>query len=158
MYTPVNWTFDGVKIKIFIIICDIHHFVSSERCYACQMYVCFAIIGNSSPILLQIIQLDRFTGDRIISHVGCFDHTEPLFSILQIMNIYQINTCMCCTLMFKHNKAMLPTLFNDIFVLSLMTHKYNTRQKFAYKIPFCTTKCRQLSLAYVGPKYGTPLS
>ena len=89
---------------------------------------------------------------RIISHVGFFDHTEPLFSTLQIMNIYQINKYMCCILMYKHNKAMLPTLFNDVFVLSPMTHKYSTRQKFAYKIPFCRTKCRQLSLAYVGPK------
>ena len=54
--------------------------------------------------------------------------------------------------MYKHNKAMLPTLFNDVFVLSPMTHKYSTEQKFAYKIPFCRTKCRQLSLAYVGTK------
>ena len=89
---------------------------------------------------------------RIISHVGFIDHSEHLFSTLQIMNIYQINKYMCCILMFKHNKAMLPTLFNDVFVLSPMTHKYCTRQKFAYKIPFCRTKCRQLSLAYVGPK------
>ena len=89
---------------------------------------------------------------RIISHVGFFDHTEPLFSTLQIMDIYQIKQYMCCIFMYKHNKAMLPTLFNDVFVLSPMTHKYSTRQKFAYKIPFCRTKCRQLSLAYVGPK------
>ena len=54
--------------------------------------------------------------------------------------------------MYKHNKAMLPTLCNDVFVLSPMTHKYSTRQKFAYKIAFCKTKCRQLSLAYIGPK------
>ena len=68
------------------------------------------------------------------------------------MNIYQINKYMCCILMYKLNKAMLPTLFNDVFVVSPMTHKYSTKQKLAYKIPFCRTKCRQLSLAYVGPK------
>ena len=56
---------------------------------------------------------------------------------------------MCCILMFKYNKATLPTLINNIFVISPMTHKNCTRQKFAYKIPFCRTKCRQLSLAYV---------
>ena len=83
---------------------------------------------------------------------GFFDHTEPLFSSLQIINIYQINKYMCCILMFKHNTAMLPTLFNDVFELSSMTHKYSTRQNIAYKIPFCRTKCRQLSLAYVRPK------
>ena len=53
--------------------------------------------------------------------------------------------------MYKHNNAMLPTLFNDVFVLTPMTYKYSTRQKFANKLPFCRTKCRQLSLAYGGP-------
>ena len=92
--------------------------------------------------------------ENVYSNVksSTFAHTQPLFSTLQIMNIYQINKYMSCILMFKHNKAMLPTLFNDVFVLSPMTHIYCTRQKFAYKIPFCRTKCRQLSLAYVEPK------
>ena len=55
--------------------------------------------------------------------------------------------------MFKHNKAMFPNLFNDVFELSPMTHKYSTRQNSAYKMPFCRTKCRQLSLADVRPKH-----
>ena len=113
---------------------------------------CDTIWGRAPNVYLDKTYILQKTIVRIISHGGFFDHTEPLFSTLQIMNIYQINKYMCCILMFKHNKAMLPTLFNDVFVLSPITHKYCTRQKFAYKIPFCRTKCRQLSLAYVGPK------
>ena len=113
---------------------------------------CNTIWGRAPNVYLDKTYILQKTIVRIINHVGFFDHTEPLFSTLQIMNIYQINKYMCCILMFKHNKAMLPTLFNYVFVLSPMTHKYCTRQKFAYKIPFCRTKCRQLSLAYVGPK------
>ena len=113
---------------------------------------CNTIWGRAPNVYLDKTYILQKTIGRIISHVGFFYHTEPLFSTLQIMNIYQINKYMCCILMFKHNKAMLPTLFNDVFVLSPMTHKYCTRQKFAYKIPFCRTKGRQLSLAYVGPK------
>ena len=113
---------------------------------------CNTIWGRAPNVYLDKTYILQKTIVRIISHVGFFVHTEPLFSTLQIMNIYQINKYMCCILMFKHNKAILPTLINDVFVLSPMTHKYCTRQKFAYKIPFCRTKCRQLSLAYVGPK------
>jgi len=54
--------------------------------------------------------------------------------------------------MFKYNKGMLPALVKDVFVLSTMIHKYSIRQKLAYKMPFCRTNCRQLSLAYVSPK------
>ena len=113
---------------------------------------CNTIWGRAPNVYLDKTYILQKTIVRIISHVGLFDHTESLFSTLQIMNIDQINKYMCCILMFKHNKAMLPTLFNDVFVLSPMTHKYCTKQQFAHKMPFCRTKCRQLSLAYVGPK------
>ena len=48
---------------------------------------------------------------RIINHVRFRDHTEHLFTSLQIMNIYQINKCLCYSVMFKHIKGMLPVLF-----------------------------------------------
>ena len=87
---------------------------------------CNTISGRAPNVYLDKTYILQKTIVRIIRHVGFFDHTEPLFSTLQIMNIYQINKYMCCILMFKHNKAMLPTLFNDVFVLSPMTHKYCT--------------------------------
>ena len=88
----------------------------------------------------------------IISHAGFTDHTHPLYISYQIMNTYEINKCLCCILMFKHNRGMLPDMFNDVFVLQISTHKYNTRQEVTYKITHCKTNFRQLSLAYVGPK------
>ena len=101
---------------------------------------CNTIWGRAPNVYLDKTYILQKQIVRIISHVGFFDHTEPLFSTLQIMNIYQIKKHMCCILMYMNNKAMLPTLFNDVFVLSHMTHKYSTRQKFAYKIPFSRTK------------------
>ena len=76
---------------------------------------CNTIWGRAPNVYLDKPYILQKTIVRIINHVGFFDHTEPLFSTLQIMNIYQINKYMCCILMFKHNKAMLPTLFNYVY-------------------------------------------
>ena len=70
---------------------------------------CNTIWGRAPNVYLDKTYILQKKIVRIISHVGFFDHTEPLFSTLQIMNIYQINKYMCCILMYKHNKAMLPT-------------------------------------------------
>ena len=93
-----------------------------------------------------------------IVRIIMFDHTEPYFTSLPKMNMYQINSYLCCILIFEHNKRVLPILFNDVFVLSTMTHKYSTKYKLAYKIPFCITNCRQFSLAYVGPQMWNTLN
>ena len=76
---------------------------------------CNTIWGRAPNVYLDKTYILQKTIVRIINHVGFFDHTEPLFSTLQKMNIYQINKYMCCILMFKHNKAMSPTLFNDVY-------------------------------------------
>ena len=93
----------------------------------------------------------------ILGHVEVFDHIDPLFTSLQIMNVYLINTYLCCILMFMYNKGMLPALFNDVFVLSTMTHKCSTRKKLTYKIQFCRTNCSSYLWPILDPKIGTLL-
>ena len=113
---------------------------------------CNVVWGRAPNIYLAKIHLLQKRVLRVISHVGFIDHTQPLFTSYQIMNIYDVNKYLCCILMYKHNRGMLPDIYHDVFVLQISTHKYNTRQEVTYKIPFCKTNCRQLSLAYVGPK------
>ena len=52
---------------------------------------CNTIWGRAPNVYLDKTYILQKKIVRIISHVGFFDHTEPLFSTLQIMNIYQIN-------------------------------------------------------------------
>ena len=74
-------------------------------------------------------------------------HTAFIYIIADNEYMCKINT---------HTYAvLLCALFNCVFMLSTMTHKHSRRQKLAYKIPFCRTNCKHLSLAYIGPKYGT---
>ena len=55
--------------------------------------------------------------------------------------------------MYKHNRGMLPEIFNDMINLNVSPHSYNTRQGATYKIPYCYTKIRQNTQAYTGSKY-----
>ena len=68
------------------------------------------------------------------------------------MNIYQVSKYICCGIMYKHNRGMLPEIFNDMITLNVSPHSLNTRQETVYKIPYCCTKIRQNTLAYTGSK------
>ena len=47
----------------------------------------------------------------------------------QIMNIYQLNKYVTCILMYRHNRGMLPNIFNDMFIKHTTSHNYNMRQQ-----------------------------
>ena len=66
---------------------------------------CYIIWGRAPIVYLDKTYMLQKRIVRIISQVWFFDHTDPLFKSLQMMNIYQINTYLCCILMFKHNRV-----------------------------------------------------
>ena len=80
---------------------------------------------------------------RIISHAEFRSHTYVLFKAHQIRNIYQLNKYETCILMYKHNRGMLPNIFNDMFIKHTPSHNYNMRQYIPYKIPHCKTITKQ---------------
>ena len=59
-----------------------------------------------------------------------FEHTEPLFQKLKILNIFKINDYLSCLFMyrFKHLQN-LPEFFNGYFIQNneVRMHHYNTR-------------------------------
>ena len=69
------------------------------------------------------------------------------------MNIYQVNKYLCCDVMYKHNRVILPEIFSNIITLNVSPHSHNMRQETVYKILYCYTKIRQNTLAYTGSKY-----
>ena len=114
---------------------------------------CNIVWGRAPKIYLSKIHVLQKRLVRIISQVGFRDHTQPLFKKQQILNIYQVNKNTCCDFMYKHNRGMLPEIFNYVITLNVSPHSYNTRQGTTYKIPYCYTKIRQNTLAYTGSKY-----
>ena len=69
------------------------------------------------------------------------------------MNIYQVNKYTCCDFMYKHNRGMLPEIFNDMTTLNVSPHSHNMRQQTIDKKLYCYTKIRQNTLAYTGSKF-----
>ena len=59
---------------------------------------------------------------------GYFDHTEPIFNELQILNIYKINDYLTNLFMvsYFHLKNM-PEVFANYFLANKEIHNYNTR-------------------------------
>ena len=45
----------------------------------------------------------------------------------QIMKIYQINKYVSCVLMYKHNRGMLPNVFNDMLTHHIMSHSHKMK-------------------------------
>ena len=109
-------------------------------------------MGKSPNIYVSKIHVLQKRSVHIISQVGFRNHTQTLLKIQQIMNIYQVNKYICCDFMFKHNRGMLPEIFNDMITINVSPHSYNTRQETVYKIPYSYTKIRQNTLAYTGSK------
>ena len=66
------------------------------------------------------------------------------------MNIYQLNKYISCVLMYKHNRGMLPNIFNDMLTQHITSHNHNMRQEKVYKIPYC--KHQTKSTGIFGPK------
>ena len=70
-----------------------------------------------------------------------------LYKVHQIMNIYQLNKYVTCIIMYKHNRGMLPNIFNDMFIKHTPSHNYN---ETTYSLQN-TTLQKQNTLTYASP-------
>ena len=51
--------------------------------------------------------------------------------------------------MYKHNKNLLPNIFNNFFIINVG----NTRQDQMYRLPWCRTQKKKNSITYKGPYF-----
>jgi hypothetical protein len=57
-----------------------------------------------------------------------FDHSEPIFNELQILNLHKINDYLTSLLMFRYFHVQnLPELFTSYFFTNQEIHNHNTR-------------------------------
>ena len=57
-----------------------------------------------------------------------FEHTQPIFQELHILNIYKVNDYLTCLFMFRYfHLQNLPEIFTNYFLTNREIHKYNTR-------------------------------
>ena len=70
---------------------------------------------------------------------------QPLFELLKIMNIYEINLYLIANFMYLHYYGKLPETFNDYFVIN-----DNIRSASKIHIDFKRTNYGKFSLQYRG--------
>ena len=61
-------------------------------------------------------------------------------------------------IMFQYKAGLLPTCFENIFLLRSQIHVHNTRYANYFSLPKCKTNIRLFSFQYQGPKFFNSLS
>ena len=79
-------------------------------------------------------------------------NTAPLFSQLEVPDIFSINSFSVATFMYSYHHNLLPSSFHDLFLSSNQVHQYETRLASQYRPHFCRTNIKQFSILYQGPK------
>ena len=60
--------------------------------------------------------------------------------------------------MYLYKNRLLPERFNDMFSLNSDLHKYSTRTKNAFHLPYCRSNIMIFSLCFQSPKLFSPPS
>ena len=100
---------------------------------------------------LNIIYYLQKRAVRAITNSDYRAHTAPLFSKLEILDIFQVNTLEIAKFMFRfHNDLLLP-LFLNLFMTNSQIHRYDTRTSSNYWVNFCHTNIKKFTILYQGP-------
>ena len=89
---------------------------------------------------------------RLVTFSHFSAHSAPLFSQLNLLNIYSIYKYNLATYMFRIQNNLLPALGHHQFVVNSASHEYGTRKKDDLKLPYCRTNLRQNTICFQGPK------
>ena len=66
---------------------------------------------------------------RIIKYLPHRAHTEPIFSDLKLLNIYQLYKQNILLFMFKYIRGCLPKLFNNYYIRNVDIQSHVARQQ-----------------------------
>ena len=87
---------------------------------------------------------------RAITNSEYRAHTAPLFSKLEILDIFQVNTLDTAKFMFRYHNNLLPPLFRNPFMTNSQVHRYDTRTASNYRVHSCRTN-KKFTILYQGP-------
>lgn len=89
---------------------------------------------------------------RIITSSNYRDHSLPLFSKLNILNVSNINFLQTASFVFNFLKGNLPQTFNNFFMKNSSYHSYNTRSCNDLHCSRPRTRLYDFSIRCQGPK------
>ena len=78
--------------------------------------------------------------------------TAPLFSKLEFLDIFQVNTLDTAKFMFHNDNNLLPPLFHNLFMTNSQVHRYDTRTTSNYRVHSCCKNTKKFTILYKGPR------
>ena len=111
---------------------------------------CIEVWGTTFKCYLDTLVKLQKRAVRCITFSNRLAHTDPLFSKLKILKLSEIYSFCISLFMFKFNKNLLPTVFDDMFTLNENIHLYRTRQSLTLHVPLCRSVITSKTIRYKG--------
>ena len=114
---------------------------------------CNIVWAYNYPVRLKPLEILQKRIVRIICNADRLASTSSLFKQLNLLKLQDINILQIAQFMYNYHHCLLPTVFNDYFVLNSNVHEHNTRSsaKNKYHLPSIKTNIRKFSIKFSGP-------
>ena len=116
------------------------------------MIKCVSSWSSTYVSNLNIIYYLQKRAVRAITNSDYRAHTAPLFSKLEILDIFQVNTFEIAKFMFRSHNDLLPPLFLNLFMTNSQIHRYDIKTASNYRVNFCRTNIKKFTILYQGSK------
>lgn len=113
---------------------------------------CNVVWASTFPTHLKKILLLQKAFVRLATFSKFDAASAPLFSKLQLLNIYEINIYQTCSFVLLIKQGQSPDSFKNYFVKNCQVHSYNTRQALLFHLPLSTKTQVQFSFRHHGAK------
>ena len=88
---------------------------------------------------------------RVITHANFLAHTKPLFSQLNLLNVYDFSDYEIAIFMYLCYKSYIPNNISELFCYNADIHSYNTRGSSNFHLPKIRTSLAKNCIFYKGP-------
>ena len=117
-----------------------------------HLHYCTLLWANSHVTNIRKLQLLQKKAIRIITSSHYIAHTDPLFSITQLLKLDDMCTYELGIFMHKVTHFQLPHHMSSMFLRTENIHKHKLRNQNAYYIQQIRTNTRKSTINFSGPK------
>ena len=99
-------------------------------------------LGGTYKTNLQRIVILQKRAVRIVNNSTYDANTGPIFKKLELLKLHDIHLFELGFFMFSFKNSILPSKFNNLFLMNSQIHNYNTRNAHSFRLPLCRTNTR----------------
>ena len=113
-------------------------------------HYCIEVWGNTYKSYLDSLVKLQKNAIRYITFSHYLAHTDPLFSKLKVLKLSEIYSYCVSLFMYKYQRKLLPTVFDDMFICNRDVNFYVTRQSDELFVPAYKNLMSKRSVRYNG--------